>query len=109
MKTILLLTALSAQASLPLPVANRYVQAIYVAEGRSTAKVPYGILSVRVKNAAEARAVCFRTIQNTHNRWLDAGRPGDFIAFLGSRYCPPSVDLVGHRNWVRNVRKGLRA
>jgi hypothetical protein len=27
-----------------------------------------------------------------------------FIAFLGGRYCPASVDPVGHENWKRNVR-----
>lgn len=26
-----------------------------------------------------------------------------FIQFLGSRYCPPSVDAKGYRNWTNNV------
>jgi len=43
------------------------------------------------------------TIVKNRQRWLRAGRPGDFITFLGMRYCPPSVDLEGHKNWVRNV------
>lgn len=27
----------------------------------------------------------------------------DFIYFLAGRYCPPSVDPVGHGNWIKNV------
>jgi len=44
------------------------------------------------------------TIVNTRQRWLRAGRPCDFIAFLGLRYCPPEDDPVGFRDWVRNVK-----
>ena len=44
------------------------------------------------------------TIVKNRQRWLRAGKPGDFITFLGLRYCPPSVDPEGHKNWVRNVK-----
>ena len=27
----------------------------------------------------------------------------DFIEFLGRKYCPPSADVVGHENWIKNV------
>jgi len=82
---------------------DRYVHAIYVAEGGAKAKVPYGILSVKVRDAAHARRVCGATVRNNWVRWEKAGKPGSFIAFLGARYCPPAADPVGHRNWVRNV------
>ena len=48
------------------------------------------------------------TIVKTRKRWLHAGRPLDFITYLGRRYCPPSVDPIGHRNWVSNVKSFFR-
>jgi hypothetical protein len=44
------------------------------------------------------------TIVKTRQRWLRAGRPCDFITFLGLRYCPPKDDPTGFENWVRNVK-----
>jgi hypothetical protein len=87
--------------------AERVADAIYRAEGGPRAKVPYGILSVPVRNEQEARKVCLNTIRNNWQRWTDAGQPGHFIDFLGNRYCPPSADPVGNRNWRRNVKSLL--
>jgi hypothetical protein len=44
------------------------------------------------------------TIVKNRQRWLRAGRPFDFITFLGLRYCPPRDDRTGFKNWVRNVK-----
>jgi hypothetical protein len=84
--------------------ANRIADAIYRVEGGAKAKAPYGILSVKVANAAEARKVCLNTIRNNHTRWIRAGKPGKFLDFLADRYCPKSVDPIGNRNWKKNVR-----
>lgn len=96
-------------SEIPTALAERIVDAIYVAEGGPRAKVPYGILSVPVKDAAEARMVCLNTVRNNWLRWEAAGRPGEYLIFLARRYCPPSVDPVGHRNWLTNVRRQLAA
>ena len=87
--------------------ADRIADAIWRVEGGAKARVPYGILSVPVRDAAEARRVCLNTIRNNHKRWIKAGRPGDYLDFLADRYCPPSVDPVGNRNWKRNIRQIL--
>jgi len=82
---------------------GKLADAIYRAEGGARAKVPYGIMSVKVRNAAEARAVCIRTIEHA---WCDYAAAADtrpFIHFLADRYCPPSVDPIGNRNWKHNV------
>lgn len=84
--------------------AMRIADAIYKAEGGKAAKVPFGILSVRVRDRQKALRVCLNTIRNNWQRWKAAGQPGHFIDFLGNRYCPPSVDPVGNRNWRRNVK-----
>jgi hypothetical protein len=80
------------------------VAAIYLAEGGERAAKPYGIMSVPVRDKEHARRVCEQTVVNNYRRWVQAGRPGPFIDFLGNRYCPPSVDPGGNRNWKRNVR-----
>jgi hypothetical protein len=84
--------------------ADKIADAIYRAEGGTQARVPYGILTVKVGNTAQARHACLTTIRNNWQRWHQAGRPGDFIDFLGDHYCPPSVDPVGNANWKHNVK-----
>ncbi len=49
------------------------------------------------------------TIVKTRQRWLRAGRPFDFITFLGLRYCPPRADPIGFKDWVRNVKFFVKA
>ena len=108
-KLLLIFAAIAATtaAAAPLPEAevNRLADAIYRAEGGSKARVPYGILSVRVANEAEARRVCERSIVNNYTRWQKAGKPGEFISFMADRWCPASADPCGNVNWKNNVRK----
>ena len=85
--------------------AERIADAIYRVEGGAKAKVPYGILSIPVKNEAHARRICLNTIRNNHKRWIAAGKPGDYLDFLADRYCPPSADPVGNRNWKKNIKQ----
>ena len=80
------------------------VAAIWVAEGGTNASVPYGILSVPVRDKEEARQVCQRTVRNNLRRWKAAGRPGCYFDFLGDRYAPAAADPQGNANWKRNVR-----
>jgi hypothetical protein len=84
---------------------NRMVAAIYRIEGGDKARVPYGILSVKVKDKESARRVCYNTVRNNYVRWTKSGKPDDFAKFIAARYCPPSADAVGHKNWVNNFRK----
>lgn len=105
MKHLLLiaLTTVSVSADIDNAYAERMVDILYICEGGAKARVPYGILSVPVKSAAEARAVCKRTVVNTYKRWELSGKPGEFHVFLCLRYCPPQSDPIGHSNLVRNV------
>lgn len=75
---------------------GQIADAIRRAEGVWT----YGV-NVPVRDEAEARRVCLNTIAHARRDW--DGR-GCFIEFLADRYCPPSADLSGNRNWRRNVR-----
>jgi len=84
------------------------VLAIWLAEGGTNASVPYGILSVPVRDKEEARQVCARTVRNNLRRWQAAGRPGCFYNWLGDRYVPATADPRGNVNWKRNVRTLLK-
>ncbi len=86
---------------------NELADAIYQAEGGGKAKVPYGILSVKVKDEQEARRICLNTIRNNRVRFANQNKFTDYIEFLASRYCPvgASNDPQGlNKNWVKNVK-----
>ncbi|UOF78066.1 hypothetical protein [Caudoviricetes sp.] len=100
--TVLINTATVSLAQHPCP--NRLADAIYLAEGGDKTRYPYGVMSVKVKDKKEARKVCINSIQRNYQRWEKAGYPGTFIDFMADRWCPPSVDPIGNRNWKKNVR-----
>ena len=87
---------------------EQIANAIYLAEGGKKAKVPYGILSVKVKDEQEAKQICINTIRNNRVRFAKQNKYTDFIEFLGSRYAPiQSVanDPKGlNRFWIKNVK-----
>ena len=68
----------------------------------------YGILHPRVKPTYRSQAGwCAATVQKNYDRWTKAGKRGDFIDFLGRRYCPVGAknDPQGlNRHWIKNVR-----
>lgn len=80
--------------------------AIWYSEGGARAVKPYGILSVKVSGAEEARRVCLRTIANNRVRWQKAGAKGDYLEFLANRYCPVGAENDNGTNkyWLKNVR-----
>ena len=48
------------------------------------------------------------TIQKNWDRWQKAGAKGEFIVFLGNRYCPVGADNDPHglnKHWIKNVTK----
>lgn len=104
-----LLTALLATNLLTLTPAilDAVADRIYIVEGGAKARVPYGILAVKVKDEAEARRVCKRTIQRTFAMWVGAEHKEPFVDYLADRYCPAKADAVGNQNWKRNMRKLL--
>lgn len=82
---------------------ERLATAIYYAEGGANTRHPYGILK-KYKHTTP-RAACINTINHALRDW---DWQGDFIAFLGSRYCPVGAenDPTGlNVNWVRNVTR----
>jgi hypothetical protein len=85
------------------PNPEKLADAIYRAEGGSKARSPYGVLSVKVKNSADARRVTINSIEKNWKRWEKSGRPDTFIDFMADRWCPISTDAKGNKNWKKNV------
>ena len=81
---------------------NKLADAIYKAEGGAKTRHPYGIL--KHYKTTMPRQACINTIKHALRDWN--GR-GDFISFLGSRYCPVgcSNDNGTNRYWISNVHK----
>ncbi len=86
----------------PIVAAIRYAE-----NGRAGRE--YGILHPRVKPTYRSQAGwCAATVQKNYDRWIKAGRKGDYIVYLGSRYCPldDPRDKDGlNKHWIPNVKK----
>ena len=69
----------------------------------------YGILHKRVKPTYRSQAGwCAATVQKHYDRWVKAGRKGEFVVSLGARYCPVGAENDPdnlNRHWVGNVKK----
>ena len=83
---------------------DQWADAIKTTEGNPN----YGILSVKCDLRHECRQICKRTVLHAWRDYLSKSplktpQAVDFIRFLGNRYCPPSVDPIGNRNWIKNM------
>lgn len=79
---------------------SQIASAIYLAEGGAKTRFPYGIKSIKCDTKEECRQICLNSIKNAKKRWIKAGKPEDFIVFMGRRYSPPNINP----NWVRLVK-----
>lgn len=73
----------------------------------------FGILHPKAKdtNLDTQAGWCAATIVKTRKQWVDAGQPGDFISFLGKKYCPVGAenDPTGlNQHWIKNVSHHYR-
>lgn len=67
----------------------------------------FGIMNKKANNFDKQAGWCAATIKKNYQRWIDAGRKGEYIDFLGSRYCPIGAenDPTGlNHNWIPNVK-----
>ena len=83
------------------------VAAIRYAEDGTTYQ--YGIIHKRCKPGYRNQAGwCAATVQKNYDRWVKAGRKGEYLVFLRDRYAPIDADNdpngLNH-NWLGNVKK----
>lgn len=67
----------------------------------------WGILNAKANSFDLQAGWCAATIKKNYARWESAGKPDDFVTFLGGKYCPVGAanDPKGlNVNWVRNVK-----
>ncbi len=89
---------------------KKIAEAIYRAEGAENTRYPYGIMGYGKLSKDKAYKICMNTIRNSRKRWVNAGKPEDFIIFLGNRYVPTegknlsALERELNPNWVRNVK-----
>ena len=69
----------------------------------------YGIIHKRCPKGYRPQAGwCAATVQKNYDRWVKAGSKGEFIVFLGGRYCPigcPRDKDQLNQYWIPNVKK----
>jgi hypothetical protein len=101
---IYFLLSISLISAEPIYTNEEIVDAIYLAEGGLKTNYPFGIKSVNCQGYDECRQVCVNTVERNKVRYAQYGykQYKDFLNFLGSRYCPLSVE--GCDTWVPNVK-----
>lgn len=98
----------SSKAEISPAEVDAITDAIYQAEGGPKTRHPFGVLSVKCDGYQDCRRICRNTVRNNHKRWLAAGQPDEFLAYLQRRYAPTqgaTNDPTGsNRFWLKNVR-----
>ena len=101
-----LLTAQSAFAQLTPVQVEQFAQAIYRVEGGAKTSYPFGVKSINTGgDYAKAKRITIISINNNYSRWEKSGKKISFVKFMALRWCPPSADPIGHKNWVNNMEK----
>ena len=80
---------------------SNIVDAIYITEGGTHTKHPYGILQ-SFKNTTPRKA-CENTVVHAMHDYHYSHCDRAFIYFLADRYCPRSSDPIGNTNWKVNM------
>ena len=73
----------------------------------------YGVLHPKAlgKSYRTQAGWCAATVQKHYDRWVKAGKKGDFLESLARRYCPVGADNdpTGlNKHWLKNVAAWTR-
>lgn len=107
LKTLFVFLLFSLNA-LACPYEKELADSIYWAEGGPKAKVPYGVLSIKVHDEAHARQITLNSIRANWSRWQNTNKSDDFVTFMANHWVPESADYQGHKNWIKNVKALLK-
>lgn len=106
MKKIILISLIlvsTARGELTLNQINKFADCVFKIEGGYNTKYLYGVKSIKVKTEREARQITINSIKNNYTRWIDSGKTNSFNSFFANRWCPKSSDLIGNKNWIKNI------
>ncbi len=62
----------------------------------------FGVMNPEADNLDKQAGWAAASVVKARQRWVNAGKPDDFITFMGKRYCPPEAHPL-NKNWVKNV------
>lgn len=82
---------------------EKIVDSIFLAEGGSRAKKPFGVISVHCSGYKSCRKVAHTTVRRTIDRYKKVRSNEDFFLFLGKRYAPKAAGN-NPTQWAKNVR-----
>ena len=73
----------------------------------------FGIMNPQANTFDKQAGWCAATIQKNYDRWIKAGKPDDFITFLGNRYCPTTgnlskAEIALNKHWIPNVKHWVK-
>jgi len=73
----------------------------------------YGVLHPKAlgKSYRTQAGWCAATVQKHYDRWVKAGKKGDFLESLARRYCPVGADNDPNglnKHWLKNVTAWTR-
>lgn len=88
-----------------IPSTHAIVTAIWLIEGGEGTRFPYGIKDHHHHTQEQARRICWNTVENAKRDYFLYRPKEEFLEYLSDRYVPIEDDPVGHRNWVRFMRK----
>jgi hypothetical protein len=87
-----------------LPTTLAIVQAIWQIEGGDHTRHPYGVMI----HCRHPGLVCQNTVEHAKQDFLRYKPKVSFWDYLADRYVPEEADLVGHRNWVRFMKRRFK-
>lgn len=73
----------------------------------------FGVMDKRANTFDLQAGWCAATIKKNYQRWEDAGKPDDYITFLGNRYCPVNKEGLSlkenelNKYWIGNVKSWI--
>ena len=90
------------------PDFNKLADAVFLAEGGSKAKVPYGIFfkGCTKQSPDYCRRIAINTFKSSYKRYLSSNSSLPFISYLASSYAPVGAknDPSGlNKYWIKNV------
>ena len=91
----------SVERTLHMITPEQVVAAIYRVEGGTNTSHPYGVMT-HYKHTSPHDA-CLNTVNHALRDYKCVAVDRAFIYYLADRYCPPSVDKVGNKNWKNNM------
>jgi hypothetical protein len=79
-----------------------------IRKAENGSKYQFGVINEKANTLMFQAAWCAATIMHHHKRFGSNKVTPEYIESLGDWYCPKATDLIGNKNWKRNVNYWLK-